>query len=298
MKDYDVIVVGGSYAGMAAALQLARARQKVLVMDNGQRRNRFAASSHGFLSQDGNTPGAIADTARQQLLAYPNLQWQTATAQYAARQAKQFVVTTDQGERYQARHLVLATGVVDEMPALTGVAERWGKSVFHCPYCHGYELNSGRIGVLAVGEISLHQATMLPDWGRVTLFTNDTFTPDNAQRQDLQRRGVAIENTPVECITNTATVVLQDGRKIEQDGLFTVCTTHLASPLAEQLGCAIEQGPTGPFIQTDATQATNVPGVFACGDAVRPAGNVALAVGDGTMAGAAAHRSLIFAVHD
>ncbi len=292
--EFDVIVVGGSYAGMAAALQLARARRRVLVLDAGQRRNRFAATSHGFLTQDGASPAAIAERAREQLLAYPTVQWRTTTAHDARQQDSRFLVTTDDQATVSGSLLVLAPGVIDEMPTLPGIAERWGKSVFHCPYCHGYELNQGRIGVLATGAHSLHQAQMLPDWGSVTLFTNGTFAPDDAQRADLQARGVVIETAAVTRIIDTATVVLSDGRQLPQDGLFTACRTRPASPLGEQLGCAMEAGPLGPFIQVDALKATSVPGVFACGDAARGAGNVALSVGDGTQAGVSAHRTLLF----
>lgn len=292
--DFDVIIIGGSYAGMAAALQLARARRRVLVLDAGQRRNRFAATSHGFLTRDGESPAAIAETARTQLLAYSTVQWRTTTAHHARKQGAHFLVITDDQNTVSGHLLVLALGVVDEMPPLPGVAERWGTSVFHCPYCHGYELNQGRIGVLATGAHSLHHAQMLPDWGSVTLFTNGTFEPDDAQRADLQARGVVIETTGVERIIDTATVVLTNGRQLPQDGLFTACRTRPASPLAEQLGCAMEEGPLGPFIRVDALKATSVPGVFACGDTARGAGSVALSVGDGTQAGVSAHRALLF----
>ena len=290
--DFDVIIIGGSYAGMAAALQLARARRRVLVLDAGQRRNRFAATSHGFLTQDGESPDAIAARARDQLLAYPTVQWRTATVQDTRKEDDHFLVTA--GHTVSARLLVLALGVIDEMPPLPGIAERWGKSVFHCPYCHGYELDQGRIGVLATGAHSLHQAQMLPDWGQVTLFTNGTFEPDDAQRADLQARRVTIETAAVTRIIDTATVELADGRQLPQDGLFTACRTRPASPLAEQLGCAMEEGPLGPFIRVDALKTTSVPGVFACGDAARAAGSVALSVGDGTQAGVSAHRTLLF----
>jgi thioredoxin reductase len=290
--EFHVIVVGGSYAGMSAALQLARARRRVAVVDAGQRRNRFAASSHGFLGQDGRPPADIARDARAQLQAYPNVSWVDGSALTARAAAGGFVVTLA-GRELGAQRLVLATGIVDELPAIDGLAERWGRSVFHCPYCHGYELNEGAIGVLASSEMAWHQALMLPDWGRVTLFLNGAFTPTAEQAQSLAARGVHVEAGPVARVTGTATVELQDGRRLAMEGLFVATRTRLASPLAQQLGCALDEGPIGPFIRRDALMATTVPGVFACGDAARPFGNVALAVGDGAMTGAATHRSLI-----
>ena len=290
----DAIVIGGSYAGLSAALQLARARRRVLVIDAGVRRNRFASASHGFLGHDGRAPADIAADGRAQLLAYPNVRWLDGTAAQAVAEDGGFRVSTADGLAERARKLVLATGVVDELPPIEGLAERWGRGVFHCPYCHGYELDQGRIGVLAVGPLSIHHALMLPDWGSTTFFLNDAFVPDEAQRAALAARGVTVEAGAVARLTDTATVELRDGRRFAMDGLFTASRTHIASPVAAQLGCAMDEGPTGAFIRTDAMQATSVPGVFACGDAARAAGNVAISVGAGAMAGAATHQSLMF----
>lgn len=288
----DALVVGGSFAGLSAALQLARARQRVAVIDAGLRRNRFADVSHGFLGQDGRAPGDIVAEAKAQLLAYPTVQWLSAVADAAARTPAGFEVST--GDQVLAtRRLVLATGVVDEMPALPGLAQRWGRSVFHCPYCHGFELDGGAIGVLASGPMSQHQAMLLPDWGRVTLFVNQAFEPDESQTRLLQGRGVQIETVAVAALTDHATVQLVDGRRLPFAGLFTLTSTRMASPMAQQLGCGFDQGPSGPYIRRSEFMETTVPGVFACGDASRPFGNVATAVADGAIAGAFAHRSLI-----
>lgn len=293
-ETFDAVVVGGSYAGLSAAMQLARARRRVLIVDAGQRRNRFATASHGLIGQDGRAPEAIAADARAQVLAYPTVQWRQATALRADGAIDRFEVEDDAGARVATRRLVLATGVVDTLPEIDGLQARWGRSVFHCPYCHGYELERGRIGVVAVGEVSMHHALMLPDWGTVTFFLDGRFAPDEAQRAALAARGVAVEPARIARVCDRATVELEDGRRIEQDGLFVASRTQVASPLAGQLGCAFEDGPLGAFVRTDAMQATSVPGVFACGDAARGAHSVALAIGDGAMAGTAAHRSLIF----
>jgi len=136
---------------------------------------------------------------------------------------------------------------------------------------------------------------MLPDWGETTLFLNEAFVPDDGQLAQLRKRGVALERAPISRISDHATVELRDGRAVVLDGLFTVTRISSKDPLADQLGCDFEHGPTGPVVKTDGMKQTTVPGVFACGDVARMAGNVALAVGDGAMAGAAAHRSLMFA---
>jgi len=287
----DALIVGGSYAGLSAALQLARARRRIAVVDAGQRRNRFVDASHGFLGQDGRAPGAVVQDAKAQLLAYPNVAWVDGKATSARRLGDGFSV--DVADRtLQASRLVLATGVVDELPPVEGLAERWGRTVFHCPYCHGYELEQGAIGVLASSPLSMHHALMLPDWGTVTFFLNGAFEPDAEQRRALAARGVTVEAAPVARISGAATVELADGRRVELAGLFTATQTRMASPLAEQLGCEFEQGPAGPFLRRTMMQ-TTVPGVFACGDAAAAFANVAIAVGDGAMTGAATHRSLI-----
>ena len=291
---FDVAVVGGSYAGMSAALQVVRARRKVAVIDAGQRRTRFAAASHGFLGQDGRAPDQIAQDAKAQLLAYPTLQWLDGRVLSAACIDDGVFQLALEGRALRARRLVLASGVVDELPAIEGLAERWGQSVFHCPYCHGYELRQGRIGVLASSALAMHHALMLPDWGRVTLFLNGAFVPDAEQQAALRHRGVAVESVPVKRIGGTATVVLADGRQVECDGLFTMSRTRLPDTLAEQVGCRLEETPTGSYLARDELLQTSVAGVFACGDAGRSFGNVAISVGDGALAGAMAHRSLIF----
>src|SRR5262245_60686394 len=137
---HDVIIIGGSYAGLAAALQLGRARRSVLILDAGQRRNRFAAHSHGFLSRDGAAPAEIAAEARKQVLAYPTVSLRELSVRELRAVDGGFAVCAVT-ESFRAKRLILATGVVDELPALPGLAEAWGKTAFHCPYCHGYELN-------------------------------------------------------------------------------------------------------------------------------------------------------------
>ncbi|MFB9951464.1 NAD(P)/FAD-dependent oxidoreductase [Rhizobium puerariae] len=291
---YDAIIVGGSYAGLSAALPLARARRKILVIDEGIRRNRFAKASYGFLGQDGRPPEAIARDAREQLLRYPTVEWLEGRAEQAKREEKHFAIRTGDGRRLSARRLVLAIGIADDLPGIPGLAERWGRSVFHCPYCHGYELDQGHIGVIAVSEASMHHALMLPDWGRTTFLLNGAFTPDSGQEAELHERGVTIEAASIARIGGDADVVLTDGRTIRFDGLFTLPKSRPASPIASQLGCEFDETGLYPFIRTGMTKETSVPGVFACGDAARAAGSVPLAVGDGNMAGAATHQSLLF----
>ena len=296
MQTFDVIVIGGSYAGMAGALQLARGRRQVAVIDAGIRRNRFAAHSHGVLGQDGKSPALIASEAKAQLLLYPNLSWIEGTVERAEKVGDLFQVTTRDQQTLSAKRLLLATGVSDHLPAITGLQDRWGKTVFHCPYCHGYELNQGPLGVLAVSEASLHQALLIPDWGPTTLFTNNCFTPDELQLKQLDARHVRLETEAVTEITGeqAAVVKLANGRLVELAGLFVASLTKPASPIAQDLGCELAESPVGFYVKTDDFKQTSIPGVFACGDLGRAMGSVTFAIGDGAQAGFAIHRSLIF----
>lgn len=293
--QYDIIVVGGSYAGMAAALQLLRARKSVLVIDAGQRRNRFSSHSHGFLGQDGVDPAEIARTARRQLEAYSTLEWVEGHAVSVEGERDSFTVKTAEGAAYRGRRILFATGVADVLPQIDGLTERWGKTIFHCPYCHGYELDQGRIGVIASGPMSIHQAELLTEWGDITFLLNGTLTLEPKARLGLEQKGVTIEETTIERIESEADLHLSDGRVLSFAGLFTVTTVKPSSALPQKTGCVQDETMMGLQIQTDASKETSVPGIFACGDVALMPHSVSLAVGDGAMAGMQLHRSLVWA---
>lgn len=295
---YDVIIIGGSFAGLSAAMQLARARRDVLIIDTGAPRNRFAKTSHGFPGQDGNSPAAIGHTLRAELSLYPTVRFHHAQATAAASQGDGFAVSLSTGETLETHRLVLAYGVRDTLPDLPGLTERWGSSVLHCPYCHGYELLQQPVGVLARNELAMHQALLLPDWGPTTLFTQGNFAPTPDQRQTLAKRGVTVEEVPITRLIGAVpaleAVKLSDGRDVPIGGLFVAPETTPSSELGAMLGCETKEGPTGPYLVVDDLQATSVPGVFAAGDLASPMANATLAAAAGVMAGVAAHRSLIF----
>jgi thioredoxin reductase len=292
--QHDIIVVGGSYAGMAAALQLIRARKSVLVIDANKRRNRFAEHSYGFLGQDGVDPAEIVRVARRQLEAYPTMTWIDDQATTITGERDNFVVATAKGSKHEGRRILLATGLSDQIPPIEGVAERFGRTIFLCPYCHGYELNQGRIGVIATAPMSTHQAELLTEWGEVTFLTNDAVALDVATRAQLEARGVTIEEATINRIDGEADVHLSDGRRLPFVGLFIATRSEPSSPLAVTCGCALEETPMGLQVRTDTSKQTSVPGIFACGDLARVPHSVSLAVGDGAWAGANLHRSLVW----
>jgi thioredoxin reductase len=293
---YDAIVVGGSFAGLSAAMQLARARRRVLVIDAGLPRNRFAEASHGFFGQDGKPPYDILREAVRQLSAYPTVGFVRGEATGASPVDGGFTVALGDGREEQAARLVLATGVRDELPPIPGMQERWGRTVLHCPYCHGYEVAGRALGVLANNPLSAHQAVLIPDWGPTTFFTQGVFELDAEQAAQLAGRGVRVERTPVVELLGEApgleAVRLADGRVIPLQALFTAPEVRMASPLAEGLGCAFEQGPQGPYIRVDDWKQTTVAGVYAAGDAAGPMHNATLASAGGVLAGVGAHQSL------
>jgi thioredoxin reductase len=295
--SFDTIIVGGSFAGLSAALYLARARRSVLVLDTGLPRNRFASASHGFFAQDGSDPKAMLEIMRGQVAAYPTVQFRELQALDAAYNEDGFRVTLENGEAVTGARLLLAFGVSDILPDLPGLAERWGRSVIHCPYCHGYEFSGGRLGVLNLSPMSAHQATLIPEWGPTTFFLNGgTIEPDVAAK--LDERGVTIEPEPVDCLvgegTSLSAIRLRNGVEQPIDALFVGPRNRFNSDIAERLGCAVEDGPLGSMVTVDEMKATNVAGVYAAGDITRMGHTVTFACADGVMAALAIHRSLVF----
>ncbi|MBY4897852.1 NAD(P)/FAD-dependent oxidoreductase [Cupriavidus sp. AU9028] len=295
---HDAIVIGGSFAGLSAATYIARATRSVAVIDAGAPRNRFAEASHGFLAQDGNRPAAILDAARAQVAAYPKVTIVAGRAIQAARAGSGFSVTLQGGEVLESERLVLAYGVSDDLPAIPGIAERWGKSVLHCPYCHGFEFAGQRLAVLATMPMSAHHAMLIAQWGPTTLLLNEAVTPEQHELEELERRGVAVETARVEALEGEGTTLrgirLVDGRTVAADAMFLGPRVRMNSDIAQQLGCAMEEGPGGPIVRTDELKMTSVQGVFAAGDIARGMHSVTFACADGVMAGVALHRSLVF----
>jgi thioredoxin reductase len=295
---HDAIIIGGSFAGLSAAMYIARARRSVCIVDTGSPRNRFATHSHGFFTHDGSAPGTMLAAARAQVAAYPTATFIDGKAISAAKEPDGFSVRLATGEALESIKIVLAFGISDELPAIPGLAERWGRSVLHCPYCHGYEFSGQRLGVLNVSPTSVHQAMLISEWGPTTLYLNGGPQPDDAALAQLRKRGVAIEAEPVGALhgkgTELSTIELTDGRTSGVDALYLGPPTRLNSDIAQRLGCDVNEGRFGRIIRTNDEQMTTVPGVYAAGDITRDVHNVTWASADGVTAGLAVHRSLVF----
>lgn len=295
--QHDAVIVGGAFAGLAAATYLARARRRVCVIDAGQPRNRFAAASHGFLGSDGSEPSAILARARAQLAAYPGVTFVAGEASGARVRDQGFTVSLASGEEIAAHKAILAFGLRDTLEPIPGLAERWGRTVLHCPYCHGFEFSDRPLGVLFRTPMSVHQACLVAEWGPTTLFLNGAdLAPDDAAR--LARHGVSVERGRLTRLVGEGAALsgieFEDGRVRALAALYVAPQTCLASPIAERLGVAIDEGPMGPVVRTDADKMTSVPGLYAAGDIARAPHSVSWAVADGVTAGTSLHRALVF----
>jgi thioredoxin reductase len=293
---FDVIIIGGSYAGLSAALALGRARRSVLVLDGRRPRNRFTPHAHNLLLHDGDAPADLAARARQQVAAYPTVQLLEAQATAAAQRPDgSFEVTTDAHGTFAARRLLLATGMRDELPPVPGFAECWGKSVIHCPFCHGYEVTDQPTGIWNNGDEVGHQVSMLLNWSRdLTVFTNGpaTFGPD--VHALLESHGIELIETPVTELLHTSGqltgLCLAYGHTRPLPVLYARLPAHQASALPQQLGCEITEQ---QLISVDAGYRTTVPGVYAAGDCCSALPQLALAIAAGNLAGANLSKELI-----
>lgn len=294
-KEFDVVIIGGSYAGLSGAMALGRALCTVLIIDSGAPCNKQTPHSHNFLTRDGETPAAIAAKGLEQVLAYPTVQHMTDRVETVTGTSNNFIVTTAAGVVARARRLLFATGVKDNMPAIPGFAACWGISVVHCPYCHGYEYRGEATGVLMNGDAGAEHAMFIDNWaGSLTLFTNGAATFSAEKRAALTARGIDVVETEIERLEHTdgrlTHVVLAGGRQVVLRALYAKPPFTQHCPIPEALGCRLtEHG----FIEVDDFRKTNVAGVYVAGDATTQMRSVANAVAAGMLAGVGISRELI-----
>ncbi|MGE0450388.1 MAG: NAD(P)/FAD-dependent oxidoreductase [Vicinamibacterales bacterium] len=289
---FDVIVVGGGPAGLSAALMLGRCRRRVLVCDEGKPRNRRSRALHGFLTRDGTPPLDLNALGRKELIQY-GVEYRNTAALGATPREGGFAVSLADGRTEHSRFLLIATGVVDELPDIPGIAECYGRSVFHCPYCDGWERRDTRLVALGRGRHGVPLALSLKTWShRVVLCTNGSRL-DRASADRLARNDIAVVyEKPLRCAQQDGNITrLEFARRgaIGCDALFFSTGQHPRCSLAEHLGCAVNRKGT---VDTGRLSDTNVPGVFVAGDASRDAQFAVVAAAEGIKAAVAINQSL------
>ena len=272
--EWECVVVGGGVAGLSAALALGRARRRTLVLDRDGQSNRVAEHVGGLLGHDGTPPGELYALGREQLAAYPSVELRSAEALDARPEGDGFVVVlADGGEEVRARTLILATGMDYEVPDVPEFREHWGRAVFHCPFCHGWEVRDRPLVVHGRGEQAEHQVELLAGWtDDVTLIDPDEFGELRFEDGELRA------------------VVRRDGSEVPCGGVLIQAPLRQRGRLAEALGLAT--GDHG-LVEVDSMAGTSVPGVYAAGDVAVAPQQVAIALGSGHLAGVVAVRELL-----
>jgi thioredoxin reductase len=297
-ESYDVVVVGGGAAGLNGAMMLARSRRTVLVIDSGAPRNAPAQAVHGLLGRDGTPPGELLETGRKEVRRYGG-HLVTGEVSTVNRTADGFAVRLRDGRSTRARRLLAATGVVDELPDVPGLRERWGRDVLHCPYCHGWEVRDRAIGILGSGPMSLHQALLFRQLSDDVTYFSHTAPPDDEQAEQLAARGIrVVEGTVTEVVAEADRLVgvrLDDGTFVARDAL-TVATRMVArAGFLTELGLRTTEHPSGvgEDIATEQAGRTEVPGVWVAGNIGDMMAQVGAAAAAGAMAGAAINADLV-----
>ncbi len=291
----DAAIIGGGPAGLSAALVLGRARKNVIVIDEGRPRNRVTRESHGFLTRDGIAPAEFRRVAREQIEAYPTVRFLEEAATAATGVDGDFRVATASGEIVRAKKLLFASGKRDVPIHIPGLQEVYGKSAFVCPYCDGWELRDRPLVLIVSGAKALHLAKTISGWsGRFVILTNgqDDWAAD--QRAELDRRGIPTFDSPIREIESVEGMVrhvaLEDGTIVPCAGIFFAPTLAAGSELPRSLGCRMTESGS---VLADAFGKTNVPGVYAAGDAATELYQIALAVSMGSLTGVGINSELL-----
>lgn len=293
----DVVIIGGSFAGLSAALQLGRARRKVTVLDTATPRNRFAEHAHGILGHDGKAPQDMLSAARTQFLPYRSVTFRNDGASLIEGEKDRYVVTLFSGDRIETRRIILSHGITDIMPDIPGFARAWGKTVLHCPYCHGFEVADRRLGVLYFGPLSAHVTAMLQDWtADLTVFA-DGHEIDPEFRVRLAHKNIKLVEPKITGIIEAGGVLsavqVASGEVVGLDALFAGPRQKPSADLHAQLGLVMDDMPLGEVIHVDDMYQTSVPGIYAAGDVASPRQSVPLAMAAGNLAGVNCHHSLL-----
>ncbi len=304
-RRFDVVIVGGGAAGLSGALTLARARRSVLVIDNRRPRNAPAAHAHGFLTRDGVPPLQILAVGREEVTGYGGEIVEGTVVAAERLEDGGFRVALDDGTAALAERLLVTTGLVDELPDVPGLAERWGRDVLHCPYCHGWEVRDQAVGVLATGPLAVHQALLWRQWSSdVTLFLHTAPEPAEDEYEQLAARGIAVVDGEVIGLETQggrlAGARLADGRVIARQAMVVAPRFTARARVLEALGLRttdleMNGAVIGSHVPADAAGATEVPGVWVAGNVTSLTDQVVGAAAAGVRAAAAINADLVAA---
>lgn len=293
---YDVIIVGGSYAGLSAALSLGRSLRTVLVIDSGNPCNKVAPHAHNFITHDGHPPLEIAAEARAQLIGYPTVSTLSGLVEDVIPHENHFEVITDDGLNFISKKILFATGVTDLIPLTPGFAECWGHTILHCPYCHGFENTGRRTAVIGNGDQGFELAKVIRQWcpGGLTLYTNGTSTLSPDEVFMLNSRNVKVVENEIELIEQSdgriQAINFKDAEADYPEVIYTQLPFRQQCPIPEKLGLNMtEKG----FIFVSKCMETSIPGIFAAGDCLSLFRSIAHAVASGNKAGALINKCLI-----
>jgi thioredoxin reductase len=294
-KDkFDVIIIGGSYSGLAAGMALGRALKNVLIIDSAKPCNRFAPHSHNFITHDGRVPAEIAAMARDQVQKYSTVKFYNGLALSAEKKGDSFHVSLD-SQVFTASKLIFATGIRDLLPDIAGFEECWGKSVIHCPYCHGYEVKNERTGILGNGEYAFEFASLISNWTKdLSIFTNGKSTLTETQTKKLESHHIKIVEQEIERLEHSdgylKQIVFTSGDSASLKALYAKPQFVQHCGIPESLGCELT---VDGYIKIDASQKTSVGGVYASGDNATRMRTVATAVSMGTTAGMMVNKEMV-----
>lgn len=294
-KQFDVIIVGGSYSGLAAGMALGRALRNVLIIDAGDPCNKQTPHSHNFLTNDGKPPKEIASLAKQQVSRYGTVSFLKGFATAGIKTKNGFDIKIETGETFASRKLIFATGIKDTMPDIPGFTESWGISVLHCPYCHGYEVRHQKTGILANGDAGYELSSLISNWTKdLTLYTNGKSTLYYEQSAKLQKHRIQVVETEIDSLENDngyiKNIVFKSGTKAQVKALYAKLPFVQHSFIPQALGCELTQE---GYIQIDQAHKTSVQGVYACGDNTTRMRTVANAVAMGTTTALMVNKELI-----
>lgn len=300
--SWDVIIAGGGSAGLSAALMLGRMRRRVLVVDGGEPRNRFAGHMHGVLGRDHTSPLDLLAAGRAELGRYETVAIQQGeVADASPLEGGRFRVTLADGEQHEAKRMLLATGLRDELPDVPVLAEQWGRGAFLCPYCDGWEHRDRRIAVIATTPLYLHATQILRQLSPDVTFFAHGFEPEQEARAGLEARGITVEERAIDAIVTDEQGALRgirftDGAEVPADVIFVSPTPVPNDAALRALGAEFATGPDGvDWVQVDPMGRTSVPGVWAAGNLTDGRSSVPYAMSAGSMAGAAINGDLVAA---